>query len=89
MRKCRRVLYSQTGHRLQYNMLSVPFMLEKKGYRHTFQICNTYCFSMAKMVTWTCLEHYIYIAGLTASQKRCTGCVLKECTSCETKSFRI
>jgi len=39
---------------------------------------------MATMVTRTYLEHYIYIACLTVLQKRrCTGCVLKECTCCD------
>ena len=29
------------------------FMLNNKGYRHTLRICNTFCFSTAKMVTRT------------------------------------
>jgi len=36
--------------------------LVKKSYKHTFRICNTYCFSTATIVTRTCrsvMSHYI------------------------------
>ena len=42
--------YSQTGHRFQYYAAQAHCMLDKWDYRHTFRICNTYCFSTGTMV---------------------------------------
>jgi hypothetical protein len=47
-----KVWYSQTGHSLQYNTLRALCILDSKDHRHTPKTCNTYCFSMAKMVMW-------------------------------------
>ena len=35
------------------NMVHICCMLDNQGYRHTFRICNAYCFSTATMVTQT------------------------------------
>jgi len=51
MRSCGKVRYSQRDHRWQYNMARALCMTDDQGYRHTFIILNTYCFSTAKMVT--------------------------------------
>jgi len=46
------------------NMVHMLWMLNKKGYRHTLRICNTYCLSIVTMVTWLCwMLHHMYIAG--------------------------
>jgi len=31
-------------------------MLDNWDYKHTLRICNTYCFSMASLVAWMCLN---------------------------------
>jgi hypothetical protein len=51
-----KIWYRQTGHRWQYNMEQARCLLNKKSYKHTLRICNTYCFFTATMVTWTRLN---------------------------------
>jgi hypothetical protein len=46
----------QAGHRWQYNTEQARCLLNKKSYKHTLRICNTYCFFTATMVTWTRLN---------------------------------
>jgi hypothetical protein len=65
MRKCRKMLYSWKGHRCQYNTACVLRKLRNYGYKHTLIICNTYCFSMAIMVTWMCLNITLHVHGLS------------------------
>jgi len=48
------LLYIQTGQRLQYNTEHAHCMLDNQGYKH--RVCNTYCFSMTKMVMRTRLN---------------------------------
>ena len=50
MKPCGKMWYNPTRHRWQYNMKHVHFMLDNWGYKHTFRIINTYCFSEATMV---------------------------------------
>jgi hypothetical protein len=40
-------------------------MLGNYGSRHTLRICNTYCFSTARMVTWTRLSVRLYVRCLS------------------------
>jgi len=38
MRKCKRIWYSRTGHRWQYNMVHARGVLDNWDYRHTLRI---------------------------------------------------
>jgi hypothetical protein len=40
-------------------------MLDKEGYKHTLRICNTYCFSMATIVTRKRLNVTLYVLCLS------------------------
>jgi len=53
--------YSHTGHRWQYNKPHVLCMLDKYGYRHTFIVFYSYCFSTSTMVTRTRLNITLYV----------------------------
>ena len=58
MRKCRKLWWSQRGHKWQYHMTHPRCMLDNQGcmrtptctYTHR-EICNTYFFSLATMVS--------------------------------------
>ena len=56
MKSCGKIWYCQTGHRWWHTMVLTFCVLNGQGYRHTLGICNTYCFSMATMVSWTHLN---------------------------------
>ena len=56
---------SQGGHRRQFNTAHAHFMLVNKGYRHTFRICNNYCFSTATVVMQTRQIVTLYVCCLT------------------------
>jgi hypothetical protein len=57
-----KIWYSQIDHWRQYNMAHALCMLDNWGYRRAFTICNTYCFSVATMVTrnLTIVALYVY-----------------------------
>jgi hypothetical protein len=59
-RQCRKLWWSQRGHRWQYNTTHAFHTLGDKGYRHThthtLRIRNSYCFSTATMVMQKCLS---------------------------------
>jgi hypothetical protein len=57
MRQCGKILYSQRSHRWQYGS---HCMLDNWGYKHILRIRNTYCFSIATMVTLTRLYVTLY-----------------------------
>ena len=61
MRECGKIWYSQIEHRRQYNKAHALCILDNWGYRHTFRICNTYCFSMVITVTRTLPIVALYI----------------------------
>jgi hypothetical protein len=46
-------IYRQGGHLRHYNTAHAHFMLVNEGYRHTFIICNNYCFSTPTVVMQT------------------------------------
>jgi hypothetical protein len=57
MWQCRKIWYSRTGHRLQYNKAHALFMLENKGYRHVHRLCNMYLLLFyGKVITRTRLH---------------------------------
>jgi hypothetical protein len=43
------------------NMAHAHFMPDTKGYIHTLRICNTYCFSIATLVTRKRLNVTLYV----------------------------
>jgi len=48
-----KIRYSQRDHIIPYNMAHARCMADNQGYRHILITLATYCFSTAKMVTWT------------------------------------
>ena len=65
MKKWRKIWWGQMGHKWCHNMAHTSCMLDKQGYMHArscdlahartraqthIQICNIYCFSMAKII---------------------------------------
>jgi hypothetical protein len=46
-----KVWYSQTGHRSKYNTAHALCTLNTWGYKHTFRMCNSHCFTTARMAT--------------------------------------
>ena len=49
-------------------------MLETQGYKYTLRICNTYCFSTARVVTWTHpnVTWYLHCLSCTIKTPRMT-----------------
>ena len=85
VRKCRKILWSRTGHRWQYGACALY-----AGYlrlQTTLPICNSYCFSIATMFEPTCLNVTLYVHYLNILLELncnrniftivCRGCVLK------------
>jgi hypothetical protein len=57
--------HCREGQTTEHNMAHAHCMLDTKGYKHTFIICNTYCFSTATMAARTpSVLRYTYIACL-------------------------
>ena len=54
MRQRGKILYGRTGHRWKSG--TCTFTLDALGYKHTFSICNIYCFSTTTMVARTLLS---------------------------------
>jgi hypothetical protein len=52
-------------------MAHVHYVLDTYGYKHTLTICNTYCFSTAKMVSRTHLHITLYV--------HCMSCLVCLC----------
>jgi hypothetical protein len=50
------MLHSQSVHSRQYSTAHARRVLDNKGYKHTLIICDTYCFSMASLLTRTRLD---------------------------------
>jgi len=61
----KKLWYSRTGHRWQYNAAHAFCMLHNWVYKHTLRVCNTYRFSTAKMVTLTRLNVTLYVHYLS------------------------
>jgi hypothetical protein len=53
--------YCINGQTADDNMTHAHCMLHTKGYKHTLRICNTHCFSTAKMVVRTDLNVTLYV----------------------------
>jgi len=53
--------YGRARQATDDNMAYVFFMLDNQGYKHTLKTCNTYCFSIATMVTQTRLSVTLYV----------------------------
>ena len=68
MRECRKIRCSKKSHKWRHNMAHTLGMLDKQGYTHSHahvpghphtharphrKVCNTYCFSTAKMILET------------------------------------
>jgi len=45
-------------------MAHAHYMLDTKGYKHTFRICNAYCFWTLTEVTRTHLDVTLYVRRL-------------------------
>ena len=69
MRKCGKIRYNHRSYRWYYNKTHAIWMLNSYGYRHILRICNTYCFSVAKMVMWTRLIGTLYRSDLNAHER--------------------
>jgi hypothetical protein len=66
-----RIWYSRTRYMWQYNKAhGFGFWITKTTDTHTHRICNTYCFSAAKMVTRMRLSITLYV--------HCLSCLLSE-----------
>ena len=52
--------YSRARQATDDNMAHAHCMVDTYGYIHTLRICNTYCFSIATMVTRTRLNVTLY-----------------------------
>jgi hypothetical protein len=52
--------YCVAGQVTNDKMAQAHRMLDIKGYKHTFKICNTYCSSTATMVVQTRLSVTLY-----------------------------
>ena len=63
LRKCRRILYSQTSHRWQYRAC-VLHAIYQSLHTHTLRICKTYCFSTATMIERKSINVTLYISCL-------------------------
>ena len=80
MRKgyCRKIWYSKTGHRWQFNTAHAHCVLDTWGYKHALRICNTYCFSTVTVVMRTRLNVTLYV--------HCPSCFFSpqnvSCSSC-------
>jgi hypothetical protein len=59
----------ETGHRWQHNTAHALCMLHREGYRHTFRMCITYCFSTATTVTRTRLSVTFYVGYIACLVK--------------------
>ena len=57
------------GHRWQHDTTHALFVLDNQGYKHTLRICNTFCFSTAKMVARTRLNVTSYVYFLSCFNK--------------------
>ena len=64
VRKCGKIWYSQISYKWYYNKTHTLWMLNTYGYRYTLRMCNNYCFSMTKMVTYTRLIGKLYSSSL-------------------------
>jgi hypothetical protein len=53
------------GQATHYSMVHVHCMLDTKVYKHTYWICNTYCFSTATLVARTHLSITLHIHCLS------------------------
>jgi len=60
--------YCRTGQATDDNVTLAHCMLDTKGYKHTLRICNTYCFSTAKVVARTRLNVTLYVHCLSCFQ---------------------
>jgi hypothetical protein len=75
LRKCRKIWWSQAGHRWRHNMAHTSCMLDKQGYTHVrtlasahTQIYNIYYFSTATMIRERAsIVRYTYIVCLVFS----------------------
>ena len=72
-------MWSQTGHRWQYNMQHELWIQDKYGYRHTLRICNTYCFSTATMVIRLLVKLYVHCLSFILRHFRYLRCKSKLC----------
>jgi len=59
------VKYGRPGQVTDENMAHAHCMPDNKDYKHTFTICNTHCFSTARMVTRTLLDVMLYVHRLS------------------------
>jgi len=69
--------YSQSGHRLQYNTAHAHCMLDNQGYKNW--VCNTYCSSMAKMLTRTRLNITFFLVSVFFIPCSGTGILFDAC----------
>jgi hypothetical protein len=60
LRQCRKIWWSQRGYKWLHNMTHTRCMLDKQAHTHAREHSNTYCFSTATVVTWTCLNDTWY-----------------------------
>jgi hypothetical protein len=68
VRQCGKMWRKQRGHRWQYNTAHAPCMSDDEGTNadtHTRRICNTDCFSTARVVSWTRLDATLYVHCLS------------------------
>jgi len=64
MRLTYKMPYSQRSHRWQCNTAHALCMLDNYGYKHTFRIYSTHCFSKATTVKRTRLSVTLHIPCL-------------------------
>jgi len=57
----RKIRYSQTGHRWQYDMQHAHYVQVKSSYRQNFKMCNDYQFSTATMAARTRLSVTVHV----------------------------
>jgi len=59
--------YCTAGQTTDDNMAHAYSMLDTQGYKHTFRICNTYCFSTATKFARTRLNITLYVHCLSCN----------------------
>jgi len=73
--------YCRAGQATTFNVSHAHCMLYNWGYRCTLRICNTYCFSVATMVTWTRLIVPLYEGKSLNNRNFILKCMWKVCTT--------
>ena len=61
--------YCRVGRTTDDNMAHAHFMQDTRGYKYTFGICNSYCFSIVIMIALTRLIVTLYLPCLSFWQK--------------------